>query len=152
MKSKKPSELKYYKDLELPIATFNKIRKNGDISALLLSKRKLTKKILQTLISAWENICNEHFEEFKDMYVNFLDIQKKRVELLLLKNEFEITQDRSLLTDIDISELELSNLKKPIRQGDFMKEVMMIEKKFHFQIDENKTSTRKFYSYLTNLN
>lgn len=151
---KKPSKRyspKFYNDLDLPICVWNKVCKDGNISHLLLAKCNMTKKLSQALNNAWMNICNQHFEEFKEMYDNYIAIKQRELLIAKLIIKKILQKDESIQTLIDIHTLKLNGLKKNGVKNDFMQSVMFIEKNYHFQIDENKTSTRKFYSYLKSL-
>ncbi len=143
-------KVEIYDSLDAPVYIWNKVHSTNDYSFLLVEKRKLTKKLLTQLQKAWEKIYDEYLKEF-GFSEEFLSIKDKEIDIAIMKCNLILTGDRTLLTSIQFAEQELSVMQKSGNKSTFTQSVMAIEKKFHFQIDEHKTSIRKYYTYLKEL-
>lgn len=141
---------KHYDSLDAPVMIWERVHRTGDLSHLLLVKRRLTTRLTEQLQKVWENIYNEYLSEF-GFSDDFISIKQKEVEIAMLKLQFIMDGDRSHDTFIEIAEIELNDLKEGSGKSDFMQTKIAIERTYKFQINMAKTSIREFYSYLKHL-
>ena len=139
-------ENNYYNSIdEMPIYNWFKCIEI-DKSYVLIDRKKDTKETL------------EHIEQFEILYGQFIDtfgineglkdIITIQNEILCLKIDLAITNDKSIENFIEIAEIELNDLLKDNTKGSNNKTVIMVEKWLGFPIDEYKVSVKKFYDYL----
>ena len=140
-----------YDNIDAPVFVWDRVHSTGDLSWLLLKKKKPDEKLLKKLSEAWEKLYNEYLEEF-GLSETFKSLKEKEIELALLKLEQVETGDRKLNTIIKILEIELNEMKASTGRAGFMDTKIAIESKFKFQINLHQTSIREFYSYLKHLN
>ena len=139
-----------YDSLDAPVFIWDKVHSTGDVSWLLVKKRKVTVKLREHLTRVWEGIYEEYFKEFGKSE-RFKAILDKTKEIILLYCKLHETKDRFILTWIAIAEDELNELKSGIEKFNIMQSKMAIESRMKFQINMQSTSIREFYSYLKNL-
>lgn len=149
MKKSKPHFApKYYSDLEAPVFVWNKVHETGDLSWLLLKRiPKITKALAKKLTQVWENIYDEYIKEF-GWSNEYIEIQEKEIEVRQLVLEHIKTEDRVLLTEIQIARQELSAMQAKQSKGNFTKNKHAIEKSMGFHLNLKEVSIREFYDYL----
>jgi hypothetical protein len=152
MKSAKHSKHKeeVYDSLDAPVFYWIKVHESGDLSWLLVKRKKLNKSLLKILVSAWENVYDQFLKEF-GFSDGFEAILRKKIEIALMKCELIMTGDRSLETFIEIALEELKDLQVTMGKGNCMEAKIAIERHFKFQINLMTTSIREFYSYLNHI-
>lgn len=147
----KPSKLPaHYQDLDAPVFIWNKIHQGGDLSWLLIKRKKLNDSLKEQLTKVWENIYNQFFKRF-GWSDEFTEITNKEVEIGIMKCDLLISKDRILLTHIEIAEYQLKEMRKATMKGSFQQSKQAIERHYKFQINAHQTSIEDFYSYIESL-
>ena len=72
---------------------------------------------------------------------------EKQNEILVLKIDKVLTEDRTLQFFIDMKELELQDLME-VKQSGVNKSKVLIEKYLGFRLNEKEVSTKEYYEYL----
>ena len=110
------NKLEYYKSLdEMPIANWFKIQQTNDLKYMLVKTRKSKHK---GSIRAWKGtkkLSNEYIDTFgiSDEHRQILELSR---DIEVLKIDFILTQDRSLLTMIEIKKDQLKAISKKQQQ------------------------------------
>lgn len=79
---------------------------------------------------------------------NFLDIVRKQKEILNLKINKIVTEDKSIQTFIDVCDFELEGLRKMGEGGNFMELKTHIEKTIGIKINPMECTVTEFYGYV----
>lgn len=145
------NKLEYYKSLdEMPIANWFKIQQTNDLKYLLVKTRKVSTKEVSELEKGLKKLSNEYIDTFgiSDEYRQILELSR---DIEVLKIDFILTQDRSLLTMIEIKKDQLKAISKSNNKSDLNKLKMHVNKFMGYSVDMNKTSVKEFYTYLEGL-
>jgi hypothetical protein len=135
---------------DCPVFIWEKLHSSGDLTWMLIKKKTVPKKQMAELQKIFDSMYDEYFSEF-GFNDEFLDIKRKEFELAKLKLQLIITDDRTLITDIEIAEEELKDMRGPIKKPDFMLSKIAIEKKLGHQLNMRETTVKEFYSYIKHL-
>lgn len=145
------NKLEYYKSLdEMPIANWFKIQQTNDLKYMLVKTRKVSTKEVSELEKGLKKLSNEYIDTFgiSDEYRQILELSR---DIEVLKIDFILTQDRSLLTMIEIKKDQLKAISKSNNKSDLNKLKMHVNKFMGYSVDMNKTSVKEFYTYLEGL-
>lgn len=145
------NKLEYYKSLdEMPIANWFKIQQTNDLKYMLVKTRKVSTKEVSELENGLKKLSNEYIDTFgiSDEYRQILELSR---DIEVLKIDFILTQDRSLLTMIEIKKDQLKAISKSNNKSDLNKLKMHVNKFMGYSVDMNKTSVKEFYTYLEGL-
>lgn len=141
----------HHSSIDAPVAVWEKINATGDVTWLLIKRKKVGSEILSELKKAWENIYDEYLQEF-GLSDSFVEIKSREIEIAKLQLQLILTGDRTIETFIEVYQHELDDVKKQSMNGSFMDCKIAIETAMKFQINMHTTSIREFYSYLKHLN
>lgn len=128
----------------MPFHLWRKIHETGDIKYLI---KKGNPNVEQLKLS-WHNIHNQYLSKY-GLDNKTKRMLEKRKRLAVYINKYLATGDRVYEMEVDIltKEIEKDNEGKGKGQ-DYSEITASIEKYFGFQVNENKTSVDKYYSYL----
>jgi len=140
-----------YDSLDAPVYVWDKIHSQGDMSYLIVNRKKVKSVPVSDLQAAFDRMYNEYIDEF-GFGESFKSIKMKEIEIARLKCKLVQTDDRSFETEIEIAELELEEMKKDIEGSKLTEIKIAIEKKMGFQLNMMTTSIRDFYTYLKAVN
>lgn len=150
----KPSSVlltsKYFQTIdELPVFNWWQIHKTGDLSYLLESRRKISNREANKLILTWKKIYDDFLEKF-GFSEEFLSILRKKINIAVMRAEMAENKDRSMLTLIEIEELELEQMTKPGEQKevDFFDIKAIVEARMGFKLDIKTCTVAEFYTYM----
>lgn len=134
-----------YDDIEeLPIRLWFKINKTNDYSLLIKKGKATTMECGQ----AWEKLMAQYVEEVGvgETYKELIDARRK---LAMSQIDYHVTGDEFHLNFIRIHEEEVKSLELETT-GDYdnYDTIISIERLLNIQIDENKCSVKKFFTYL----
>lgn len=137
---------------DLPQWNWSMIHKTGNLSYLkkLDSYRKIEEDNTNVLESIWLNIYDEYLEEF-GLSKEYRDILERKKEIARLKNEFIMTDNRSLLNFIKIEEIELEATFDKSESMSFESVVIGIERMQKVSIDVKKITVYEYNNYLRTL-
>lgn len=137
---------------DLPQWNWSMIHKTGNLSYLkkLDSYRKIEEDNTNVLESIWLNIYDEYLEEF-GLSKEYKDILERKKEIARLKNEFIMTDNRSLLNFIKIEEIELEATFDKSESMSFESVVIGIERMQKVSIDVKKITVYEYNNYLRTL-
>lgn len=144
-------KVELYDSLDAPVYVWDKIHSGGDMSCLIVNKKKVKSVPITHLQEAFDRMYNEYIEEF-GFGESFKSIKMKEIEIARLKCRLIQTDDRAYETEIEIAELELDELKKELAGSKLSEIKIGIEKKMGFQLNMMTTSIREFYMYLKAVN
>lgn len=140
-----------YDSLDAPVFVWEKIHQSDwDLSWLLVKRVPVNERLNKKLEKAWEKMYDEFITEF-GFSDSFKSMLSKKIEIAKLKMRLAMTDDRSYETEIEIAELELSDLVKESSGANFGEAKIAIEKHLGFQLNMKKTSIREYYGYLNEL-
>ena len=133
---------------KLPIFNWWRISE-GDYSYLYKEEQELGKGHKYVLMQLYEELLNQFFKDF-GFGEKMTEILEKERQWILLCNEKNFTGNDMLLTDMEILEKELINLKKkdteePTNSFELTAQMESILK---IPIDTEKCPVSKYYSYL----
>lgn len=133
---------------QLPIYNWWKLHETGDVTYLLKERTPAGATHTAALSIIWKSVYNEYIKLFGFGEV-FMDIINKQKQIALLKVEMIVTGDRSIQTFIDLSNLELEQLRGSIKENsNFYEYKGQLEKFLGFKVDIMQTSVSEFYSYV----
>ena len=137
---------------DLPQWNWSMIHKTGNLSYLkkLDSYRKIEEDNTNVLESIWLNIYDEYLEEF-GLSKEYKDILERKKEIARLKNEFIMTDNRSLLNFIKIEEIELEATFDKYESMSLESVVIGIERMQKVSIDVKKITVYEYNNYLRTL-
>jgi hypothetical protein len=132
---------------ELPLWNFKKINETKDLNYLL--KNENTKAKPDELEKAWGHVTDElnKIQGVGDQVQKWVllqsDLERLYIELLVSNN-------KSLLTEINIKKRQLERLEKQFEGsgGNFDEQIAAVELFFKFHIDERQTTVRRFFNYI----
>ncbi len=138
---------------DLPQWNWVQIHKTGNLAYLkkLDSYRKIELNTSSTLEQIWLDIYNEYLEEF-GLSKEYKEILDRKKEIARLKNEFIMTDDRSLLNFIKIEELELESTFDKSETMGFESVVIGIEKIQKVNIKIKEITVYEYNNYIRTLN
>jgi hypothetical protein len=151
LKARKPSPRtpKVYSSIdELPVYLWDKVNSTGDLSYLLIKRKKITEKQRAALKKVMDKMHDEFIEEF-GLSDSFKSITRNRIEIAQMKMQYVIEGDGSVLTFIEIAQQELDEQLKETKKVNFIQSKISIERslKLPFQINIHTTSVKEFYTY-----
>lgn len=138
---------------ELPIFYWWKIHEEKNLSYLIKTQSiYIVKKEIPTIQRyalgvLWNKILEEFIlrHGFSDQYA---EIMRKTKELIKLKIQKIVNEDKSQNAFIKVCQEELNDLQSQMTGGNFWELKVMIERQLGFAIDPMKTSTNEFYTYV----
>lgn len=145
------NKLEYYKSLdEMPIANWFKIQQTNDLKYMLVKTRKVSTKEVSELEKGLKTLSNEYIDTFgiSDEYRKILELSR---DIEVLKIDFILTQDRSLLTMIEIKKDQLKAISKNKNKSDVHKLKMYADKYMGFSINTKEVSVKEFYTIIESL-
>lgn len=140
----------HHNTLDAPVFVWMKVHETGDLSWLLIKKRKLKKGEEASLSLVFEGMYDEYIKEF-GISEYFAAIKNKELEIARLQIQRLKTGDRGLETFIEIAQVELEEMKKEGVKGSLIDTKIAIEREFKYQINLHETSIREFYSYVKHM-
>lgn len=136
----------------LPQWNWAKVHETGNLSYLkkLESYRKLEEDNSADLQDLWLSIYDEYLEEF-GLSKEYKELLEKKKEIAALKNEFIITENRSLLNFIKIEEMELKASFDKSEGMSFESVVIGIEKIQKVNLKVKEITVYEYNNYLRTL-
>ena len=128
-KQRRVSQLDTYTSInDLIVHIWWKIHETGDVTLLIKNKFKLSKDVLDYCERLWEDIQDQHLQKFgmPDWYAEYLE--KVRI-LALRKINYALTQDRKLITWINIAQVDVDKLR-PTKKVDNYRTKAILEASF----------------------
>jgi len=144
-------KVSYYRNLDdLPLYNWRKYNETGDKGFLVKSGMFPDLKAEMNL--AWYNLNDEYLVKFCDSHERNNSL-KKRKKLVVNLLSYVETGNMMYKMEADIIQAELLNNAKALNEvkSSFLEVVAYAEKYFGFQIDERKTSSIKFFTYLESM-
>jgi hypothetical protein len=139
---------KYYDSIDnCPIGIFQKVLSGGDSSMLCYEGKP--NKVKQH--NAWELIFNEYVKEFglPEQYTRYLAMMVRVINLY----DIAYNQNkRSNITKAKILELKANLELNNDAKISFSVTLAQVSKEMGFKLDQNTTTVREFYSYVSLLN
>ena len=138
---------------DMPIFLWNKIHETDNVAFVLRSqtifihRKKLNVFKEYALARIWRKIYDEYIAEF-GFSENYLDIIRKRKEILRYRLQKIVTGDRSFQTFIDVCNFELNTLQQVGANGSFMDTKAYVEKGMGIRINPMECSVKEFYGYV----
>lgn len=141
--------VKIYTNIEqLPLFNYVQIVQNLDYKYLLYdTETKITAEIADKIQESWENINTE--------IIDYMGVPEQMQELLRLKKSIALlrverikTDDNSLESIIEIKEKELQNYYENNNKTDIYEDITAVEMTLKMQIDLQKTSLKRYLSYI----
>lgn len=152
--------LKYYLGLircydsieTLPVWNWDKIRSTDNLSFLIMTNeikvnREKPNKFIEVILAGkWKRIMSEYIDEFgfSNEFLTMLRLQK---QLLILTADYYLTDDRKLITDIELKRKEIELIEK-MNDKDKLSDLLSVTislKQLGYPIDEHRTSVKEFY-------
>lgn len=132
---------------DLPIYNWRKINQLNDLTYLLKVRRAVSGKEVEQLQKIWQNIFDEFIDTF-GVPEYMKEVLTLRRDIECMKVEMYIERDRTLSAIIQVKEDELKALIGNDKIDNVNETTAHIEKYLGFQIDENKVSVKKYYTYV----
>jgi hypothetical protein len=128
------------------------IHKTGNLAYIkqLDSYRKVKEDNSLVLEQVWLSIYDEYLEEF-GLSKEYKEILERKKEIARMKNEFIMTDNRSLLNFIKIEELELEASFDKSEGMSFESVVVGLERVQKIHIDIKKITVFEYNNYLRTL-
>lgn len=145
------NKLEYYKSLdEMPVYNWFKIQQTNDLKYMLVKTRKVSTKEIEELEKGLKKLSSEYIDTFgiSDEYRQILELSR---DIEVLKIDFILTQDRSLLTMIEIKKDQLKAISQNKNKSDVHKLKMHADKYMGFSINTKETSVKEFYTIIESL-
>lgn len=137
-----------YSDIEdLPLWNFKKVIDKKDLT--FLKKTDESKATDEELTMAW-NTINEQVAEITgvgDVQQKFIMLQ---TDIETLTIDFLVSRDKNLITLIKTKQRELEKMieRQDVNKASFDEQIAAVELAFKFQIDEHKTTVKRFFNYI----
>jgi len=132
---------------ELPLYNFKKVIDTKDLT--FLKKTDESKATDEELTKAWNRISEQVAEVtgVGDVQQKFIMLQ---TDIETLTIDYLVTRDRNLITLIKTKQRELEKLieRQDVNKGSFDEQIAAVELAFKFQIDEHKTTVKRFFNYI----
>jgi len=137
---------------DLPQWNWTMIHKTGNLAYIkqLDSYRKVKEDNSLVLEQVWLSIYDEYLEEF-GLSKEYKEILERKKEIARMKNEFIMTDNRSLLNFIKIEELELEASFDKSEGMSFESVVVGLERVQKIHIDIKKITVFEYNNYLRTL-
>ncbi len=137
---------------DLPQWNWSQIHKTGNLAYLkkLNTYRKIEIDNSLVLEKIWLSIYDEYLEEF-GLSKEYKEILERKKEIARLKNEFIMTDNRSLLNFIKIEELELEATFDKSESMSFESVVIGIEKIQKIRLNPKEITVYVYHNYLRTL-
>ena len=137
---------------DLPQWNWTMIHKTGNLAYIkqLDSYRKVKEDNSLVLEQLWLSIYDEYLEEF-GLSKEYKEILERKKEIARMKNEFIMTDNRSLLNFIKIEELELEASFDKSEGMSFESVVVGLERVQKIHIDIKKITVFEYNNYLRTL-
>lgn len=145
------NKLEYYKSLdEMPVYNWFKIQQTNDLKYMLVKTRKVSTKEIEELEKGLKKLSSEYIDTFgiSDEYKRILELSR---DIEVLKIDFILTKDRSLLTMIELKKIELKVITENKTKSDIHKIKMHADKYMGFSINTKETSVKEFYTIIESL-
>ena len=136
---------RYFEDLgKVSLRTWREVHETGDLTKLVISGTPEPKKLQE----AWHNLNNQFLKVY-GLDKNTKQSFKLKYNFARAMVEYLATGEKSYKMELKIlrEDIELQK-KKEGKHVPFIEIIAMVEEVFGFQIDEDKTTVTKFYSYL----
>jgi len=130
----------------LPIFNWWKLNK-GEIKFLFREPRDPSKKEEKHLIKLYKKIASNYIDRY-GISKGFKHILNKQREIAMYKLKYIRTEDRSLLTHMEIAEAQLSDMTESGETTDFNETKAMISKQMGFSIDPKTTTVPEYQGYI----
>jgi len=148
--------MKIYNSIDnLNLYCYGKILETNDLRYLLVlddyfELPEIKEKEYNELFKIWENI-NDEIVELTGISEDYKEQFRLRKSIALLKVDMIVNENKSLQTLIEIKEMELLNLQ-PKNKTSIDESIISIESILKIQINDKKTSTKKYFSYIKFIN
>lgn len=134
---------------DLPIFNWFRISDTNNLQWLLIDTKELKNIKPEVLQHLWKKIFDEFIDTFGVPEKMRLVWELKR-DIFVLESELYLTGDRTILTFIDVKNIELNELladekAESNKQTNLVK--VYIEKFLGFQLNEKETTVKEFYTY-----
>ena len=139
---------KFYKDLnDIPLYNWRKLHETGDYS-FLLKKGSLKNVLSGEVTTCWHRLNNEYLTKYGlDLKTKMMLRDRKRLALALAN--YIATLDKDYEMEADILKIDIKrNNTGGGKSVSYMELIADIEEIRGMPIDELKTSTDRFYTYL----
>jgi hypothetical protein len=143
--------MKHYNNIDnLPLFNYTKVMETSDVRHLLIlpdyfELPETPLELQATLIEVWEDI-NYQIIEFMGVSEKHRQILRLEKTIALLKAQKMSTEDNSLDTIIEAKEIELQGIS--VITTDINTDIATLEVNLKMQIDTQKTSVKKYLSYI----
>lgn len=132
---------------EMPIYNWFKIQELHDLSYILIARRTL----LEYEEAIVKEVLSKLTNEFMDTYGlsdEYRKIMRLMMDIRALELDLFISQDRSLLTFIEVKKKELQITQQKKNSIDHSEVIVHVKKYMGGNLDLKKTSVKEFYSIL----
>ncbi len=145
-------KLNYYTDIEeMPVFNWFKIHGSGDVSFMLIKKKKITEKETAFLFDKFKDVYDGYIKLF-GFNEAFLEVLEKKRGIALKMIKKAETGDKSINTLIKIEQLELERMQAQApATSNFYEIKAFVEKKVGFQINIRQMSVAEFYTTLNSI-
>lgn len=147
--------MKIYNTIEdLPLYNYGKILSSHDLRYLIhdidiFDLPALKEQEWKELMKAWEDL-NAQIIDYVGISVEYKNILQLERDIALLEIEKIIKEDDSLETIIELKRIELNTIKPQTKQT-IDESIIILERHYKMQIDEKKTSVKKYFAYLKHI-
>ena len=137
---------------ELPVWYWWMIHKENNLSYLIrtksvhISKKKPSSLKQYALAQIWKDIMNQYLSRH-GFSENYLDYIRKQKEIAQYRIQRLVNDDKTMNAYIEIAEMELEELQKEMKGGNFFELKAFVEREMGFSIDPMRTTAGEFYSY-----
>ena len=141
--------VKIYSDIEqLPLFNYVQIIQNLDYKYLLFDiETKITAEIADKIQESWD-IINTQIIDYMGVPEQMQELLRLKKSIALLRVEKIKTDNNSLESIIEIKEKELQNYYENNNKTDIYEDITAVEMTLKMQIDLQKTSLKRYLSYI----
>ena len=153
-KSEGKSQAKVFSSIDdLPQWNWSQVHKTGNLAYIkkLNSYRNIELDSSATLEKLWVDIYDEYLEEF-GLSDEYKEIIRRKKSIARMKNEFIMTDNRSLLNFITIEEMELETILGNSGGMSFESVVVGIEKIQGIKLIAKNITVYDYNNYLRTIN
>ena len=132
---------------EMPIYNWLKIQESNDLTWVMKVKGDATKKQLLILEDSLKKMTDEYIDTFgiSDSYRKILRL---RGEIACMEVDYCLTQQRSLLTFINVKKKELESIFRNNEKSDSMSVQVHVRKYLGQSVNMRETSVKEYYSII----
>ena len=140
----------YYQDIyTMPIYNWNKVLAEGNfgflhIESTLKSPKKVKEDTSKEAVNMWHELNDQYTDEF-GQDESTRDLLEKKLEIGLLKIEYVLTKNKFKLTQIEIKEHALE-IYKTNGKYDPNREIGILSKYLGSMIDVRKTTVHQYFT------